>query len=66
MSEGMKAVDGCDSAICKRSGDSKKEIRVWYTPGRITTHKIKCPYCGTQLERRVEGETILKVTGELR
>jgi DNA-directed RNA polymerase subunit RPC12/RpoP len=54
MQHGMKAVY-CDAAECLKSGNDKKEIRVWYIHGTQKTHLIACPYCGTEISRNVPG-----------
>jgi uncharacterized Zn-finger protein len=63
----------CTSSACKQSGNSQKEIRVWFEAGPgndNTVQSIICPYCSgsfsTDLRRKgveYSVEKILKVEG---
>jgi hypothetical protein len=55
MGHSMTAVY-CDTEQCKRTGDSKKEIRVFYQPGETQIQSLSCPYCASIIERRIPGK----------
>lgn len=50
----------CDSGDCIRSGNSLKEIKVWYTQGQRNQQDLDCPFCGARLTRTFEN------SGEIR
>jgi aspartate carbamoyltransferase regulatory subunit len=54
MAYGLIAVY-CDTDECKKTGNSRKEIKIMYHSSEEQLQTFKCPYCHQTIERKLPG-----------